>query len=50
MEKLMREILDLDEANAVRAHIIISDASVEETEMAPLPFDALATHTEHPCL
>ncbi len=33
----MREILDLDEADAARAHIVISGASVEETEMAPLP-------------
>jgi hypothetical protein len=33
----MREILDLDEAEAARAHIVISDASVAETEMAPLP-------------
>lgn len=36
-EKLLREILDLDEASAARAHIVISEASVEETEMAPLP-------------
>jgi len=36
-EELLREILDLDEADAARAHIVISDASVEETEMAPLP-------------
>jgi hypothetical protein len=36
-ERLLREILDLDEADAARARIVISDASVEETEMAPLP-------------
>jgi hypothetical protein len=36
-EKLLREILDLDEADAARAHIVISDLSVEETETAPLP-------------
>jgi hypothetical protein len=33
----LREILDLDEADAARAHIVISDESVKETEMAPLP-------------
>ncbi len=36
-EKLLREILDLDEVDAERAHIVISDAPVEKTEMAPLP-------------
>lgn len=36
-EKLLREILDLDEAEAARAHIVISDESVQETEMATLP-------------
>jgi hypothetical protein len=36
-EKLLREILDLDEAEAARAHIVITDAAVEEIEMAPLP-------------
>jgi hypothetical protein len=36
-EKLLREILDLDEAEAARAHIVISDESVEEMEMALLP-------------
>jgi hypothetical protein len=36
-EKLLREILDLDEAEAERAHIVISDESVEDTDMAPLP-------------
>jgi hypothetical protein len=36
-EKLLREILDLDEVDAARAHIVISDVSVEETDMAPLP-------------
>ena len=33
-EKLLREILHLDEAQAARAHIVIA---VEKTEMAPLP-------------
>jgi hypothetical protein len=36
-EKLLREILDLDEAEAARAQIVISDEFVEETNMAPLP-------------
>lgn len=36
-EKLLREILDLDEAEAARAQIVISDESVEETDMAALP-------------
>jgi hypothetical protein len=36
-EKQLREILDLDEAEAARAHIVITDVVVEETEMAPLP-------------
>jgi hypothetical protein len=36
-ERLLREILDLDEAEAARAHIVITDESGGETEMAPLP-------------
>jgi hypothetical protein len=36
-EKLLREILDLDEAEAARAHIVITDESVGGAEMAPLP-------------
>jgi hypothetical protein len=36
-EKLLREVLDLDEADAARAHIVISEAHVDETEMPPLP-------------
>ncbi|MBS1894694.1 MAG: hypothetical protein JST59_25615 [Actinobacteria bacterium] len=36
-EKLLREILDLDEADAARAHIVISDESADKTEMAALP-------------
>jgi hypothetical protein len=36
-EKLLREILDLDEAEAARAHIVITDASAEEAETASLP-------------
>ncbi|MBS1886211.1 MAG: hypothetical protein JSU06_03395 [Actinobacteria bacterium] len=34
-EKLLREILDLDEAEAARAQIVISDESVEETASLP---------------
>ncbi len=33
-ERLLREIIDLDEAQAARARIVIAD---EETDMAPLP-------------
>lgn len=36
-EKLLREILDLDEGDAVRARIVIADEPAEEPEMAPLP-------------
>jgi hypothetical protein len=36
-EKLLREILDLDEARAARARIVIPDEPVDEPEMAPLP-------------
>jgi len=36
-EKLLREILDLDEAQAARARIVIPGESAEEPEMAPLP-------------
>jgi len=34
-EKLLREILDLDEA--ARARIVVSSGPVEEPEMVPLP-------------
>lgn len=47
-EKLLREILDLDEADAARAHIVISDESVEETEMASLPAGWGETLTSEP--
>ena len=33
-EKLLREVLDLDEADAARARVVIAD---EETEVEPLP-------------
>ena len=36
-EKLLREILDLDEAEAARARIVVSTGHAEEPEMAPLP-------------
>ena len=36
-EKLLREVLDLDEARAARARIVIPDEPVEEPEMAALP-------------
>jgi hypothetical protein len=36
-EKLLREVLDLDEARAARARIVIPDESVDEPEMATLP-------------
>jgi hypothetical protein len=36
-EKLLRDVLDLDEAKAARARIVVSDDSAEEAEMAPLP-------------
>jgi len=37
-EKLLREILDLDEAEAARARIVVPDEpAAGEPEMAPLP-------------
>lgn len=36
-EKLLREILDLDEAEAARARIVVPDEPGEEPEMAALP-------------
>ena len=36
-EKLLRDVLDLGEARAVRARIVVAEDSEEETEMAPLP-------------
>jgi hypothetical protein len=35
-EKLLREVLDLDETEAARAQIVITDVAVEEAE-TPLP-------------
>jgi hypothetical protein len=36
-EKLLREILDLDEAEAARARIVVSDELAEESEAVTLP-------------
>jgi hypothetical protein len=36
-ERLVREVLDLDEARAARARIVISEEPVDEPEMAALP-------------
>jgi hypothetical protein len=47
-EKLLREVLDLDETDAARAHIVISNESVEETEMAALPAEWGETPTGEP--
>lgn len=36
-EKLLRDVLDLDEAKAARARIVVADEPGDEPEMAPLP-------------
>jgi molybdopterin biosynthesis enzyme len=36
-EKLLRDVLDLDEAKAARARIVVADEAGDEPEMAPLP-------------
>lgn len=36
-EKLLREILDLDEAEAARARIVVSDETTDEAEPVTLP-------------
>lgn len=36
-EKLLRDVLDLDEARAARARIVVADEPTDEPEMAPLP-------------
>jgi hypothetical protein len=36
-EKLLRQVLDLNEGEAARAHIVISDESAAERAMVPLP-------------
>jgi hypothetical protein len=47
-EKLLREILDLDEAEAARARIVVSVGPAEEPEMAPLPVGWGETLTGEP--
>jgi hypothetical protein len=47
-EKLLREILDLDEAEAEHAHVVTMGESVEEAEMAPLPKEWGETVTGEP--
>jgi hypothetical protein len=44
-EKLLREVLDLDEADAARARIVIAD---EGTEMVQLPMGRGETLTGEP--
>jgi hypothetical protein len=36
-EKLIRDVLDLDEAKATRARIVVMDEPEPESEMVPLP-------------
>jgi hypothetical protein len=36
-EKLIRDVLDLDEAKAVRARIVVADEPTDQLAMAPLP-------------
>lgn len=36
-EKLLRDVLDLDEAKAARARIVVADEPEDEPEMAALP-------------
>jgi hypothetical protein len=36
-EKLMRDVLDLDEAKAARARIVVVSEPEDEPQMAPLP-------------
>jgi hypothetical protein len=36
-EKLLRDVLDLDEAKAARARIVVADEPEDGSEMAPLP-------------
>jgi hypothetical protein len=36
-EKLIRDVLDLDEAKATRARIVVVDDAEVEPEMVPLP-------------
>lgn len=36
-EELLRQVMNLDEARAARARIVIPDEPADEPEMAPLP-------------
>ena len=36
-EKLLRDVLDLDEAKAAHARIVVAEEPADEPEMAPLP-------------
>lgn len=36
-EKLLRDVLDLDDAKAARARIVVADEPDDEPEMVPLP-------------
>lgn len=36
-EKLIRDVLDLDEARATRARVVVLDESEVDSEMVPLP-------------
>ena len=36
-EKLLRDVLDLDEAKAARARIVVTDEPAPESETVPLP-------------
>jgi hypothetical protein len=36
-EKLLREVLDLDEASAARARIVVPDEPADDPEMVALP-------------
>jgi hypothetical protein len=36
-EKLLRDVLDLDEAKAAHARIVVAEEPADDPEMAPLP-------------
>ena len=47
-EKLIRAVLDLDEAQAARARIVVADEPEAAPEMAPLPEGSGETPTGEP--
>ncbi len=51
-ERLIRDVLDLDEANATRARIVVIDERESEAETAPLPdgWDRMANREPMPSL